>query len=123
MLTPLSMSDKEDQYENHQHFIMGVYQQAIMMVELYDELLQEQPRAACWTEVHEAVCLGRLEKHSGVALVPPLGGPERREALGQLVSDDVDVTGTSWKFSTVDVAIAGAAFVTSCAHKHMLRMT
>ena len=61
--------------------------------------------------MQEAACLGRLDKHSGVALVPPLGGPERREALGELVSDDVDVTGTSWKFSTVDVAIAGAACI------------
>ncbi len=49
----------------------------------------------------------RLEKHSGTTLVPPLGGMERLAALGPLQPCDVDVSGTSWKFSTVDVAIAG----------------
>lgn len=50
----------------------------------------------------------RMAKHSGATLMPPLGGPERLAELGPLVASDVDITGTSWKTSTVDVAIAGA---------------
>ena len=86
-----------------------VPQQALMLVE------QFKPKGQLpLMNVRETAYLGRLEKHSGVTLVPPLGGLERREALGELVPDDVDVTGTSWKFSTVDVAVAGAAICSCC---------
>jgi hypothetical protein len=50
----------------------------------------------------------RYRMHAGGRLSPPLGGEERMAAFAALQPTEVEVTGESWKASSVDVAIAGA---------------
>ena len=51
-----------------------------------------------------------LLRHGGGALKPPLS-PERVTELGAWASRTVNVGGSSWTASTVDVAVAGAGWV------------
>lgn len=51
----------------------------------------------------------RLQSNSGSLLVPPLGGEERAAELGPLLPHSILLEGNSWKESSVDIAIAGAA--------------
>lgn len=55
------------------------------------------------------VCALRLQSNSGSLLVPPLGGEERSAELGPLLPHSILLEGNSWKESSVDIAIAGAA--------------
>jgi hypothetical protein len=43
----------------------------------------------------------------GTSLIPPLGDGERMAKLGPLLPSDLKVEGTSWKVSSLDVAVAG----------------
>ena len=59
----------------------------------------------------------------GTALIPPLGDAERMAKLGPLLPTEVQVEGTTWKSSSMDLAIAGhpsralAFSFTSLLHK------
>ena len=53
----------------------------------------------------------RLQSNSGSLLVPPLGGEERTAELGPLLPHNILLEGNSWKESSVDIAIAGAALL------------
>ena len=44
---------------------------------------------------------------AGSALIPPLGEAARVAKLGPLLPADLQVEGTNWKASSVDIAIAG----------------
>lgn len=48
---------------------------------------------------------------AGTALAPPLGGPERLERLGGLLSADIEVEGNTFKASSRDVAVAGPIYL------------
>ena len=49
-----------------------------------------------------------------MALVPPLGGPSRVAELGPLLPKDMLLEGTSWRESSVDIAIAGPLSACDC---------
>ena len=49
--------------------------------------------------------------HAGVKLTPPLGDEKRVRELGPLMPTDFSVSGTSFRESGTDVAIAGLGWV------------
>ena len=55
------------------------------------------------------MCAARLNSSGGSLLVPPLGGPLRLAELGPLLPHDIFLEGSTWRESSVDIAIAGAA--------------
>lgn len=53
----------------------------------------------------------RYAKHAGTKLMPPVGGEERFATFPALRGVEVEVTGDSWRQSSVDVAISGLGWV------------
>ena len=49
----------------------------------------------------------RMVISGGVQLVPPVGGETRLHELGSLRPQNILLDGTTWKFSSIDIAIAG----------------
>ena len=59
----------------------------------------------------------RIASSGGSLLVPPLGGQTRVAELGPWLSQDILLEGSSWKESSVDIAIAGE----SANHQHAVK--
>lgn len=78
---------------------------------LADDQLYSQSACVLWDWLHPAeiaiMWACRLTSNGGSLLVPPLGGPARMAELGPLLPQDILLEGSSWKESSVDIAIAG----------------